>query len=61
MQDLFKKIYRMSLISSVLFFIFGLLLVFQTEGVIKTVSIVMGCLLLGLGIVPIANYFKNRN
>ncbi|MGN1001048.1 MAG: HdeD family acid-resistance protein [Bacilli bacterium] len=60
MQDLFKKIYRMSIVSSVLFLLFGLLLFMQTETVIKSVSIIMGCVLLVLGIVPIVNYFKNR-
>ena len=60
MQESLKKIYRVSLASSILFFIFGLFLVFQTENVIKTVSIIMGGLLLVIGIVPIVNYFKNR-
>lgn len=60
MQDLFKKIYRMSIVSSILFLLFGLLLFLQTEAVIKSVSIIMGCILLALGIVPIVNYFKNR-
>ena len=61
MQDVFKKIFRMSLVSSILFLLFGLLLIFQTEGVIKTVSIVIGSLLLIIGIFPIVNYFRNRN
>ena len=60
MQESLKKIYRVSLVSSILFLIFGLFLVFQTENVIRTVSIIMGGLLLVIGIVPIANYFKNR-
>ncbi len=61
MQDVFKKIFRMSVISSILFLIFGLLLVFQTDNVIKTVSIVVGGLLLIIGAFPIVNYFRNRN
>lgn len=60
MQESLKKIYRVSLVSSIIFLIFGLFLVFQTENVIKTVSIIMGGLLLLIGIVPIVNYFKNR-
>ena len=61
MQDMFKKVFRMSLISSVLFLIFGVLLIIQTENVIKTISIIIGGLLLIIGIFPIINYFKNRN
>ena len=60
MQESLKKIYRVSIVSAVIFLIFGLFLVFQTENVIKTVSIIMGSLLLIIGIVPIVNYFKNR-
>lgn len=61
MQDIFKKIFKMSIISSILFLLFGLLLIFQTENVIKTVSIVVGSLLLIIGVFPIINYFRNRN
>lgn len=60
MKDSLKRIYRVSLASSIIFLIFGLFLVFQTEGVIRTVSIFMGSLLFIIGIVPIVNYFKNR-
>jgi len=60
MESSLKKIYRVSIVSSIVFLIFGLFLVFQTENVIKTVSIIMGSLLLIIGIVPIVNYFKIR-
>lgn len=60
MQDIFKKVYRMSIISSIMFLIFGLLLIFQTQSVIKTISIIIGVILLIIGIFPIINYFKNR-
>lgn len=61
MESLFKKIYRMSLISSIVFFVFGLLLIFQTEGIIKTIAITIGAILLVIGIFPIVNYFRNRD
>ena len=60
MHDMFKKIYKVSIASSILFLIFGFLLIFQTERVIKTISIIIGVLLLIIGIFPIINYFKNR-
>ena len=60
MENLFKRIYRMSIISSLLFLVFGLFLVFQTDSVIKTVSIFIGCLLVIIGIFPIVNYFRYK-
>lgn len=60
MQESLKKIYRISLVSSIIFLAFGLLLFFETEGVIKIVSIFIGILLTVIGIVPIVNYFRNR-
>ena len=61
MKDLLKKVFLMSLVSSLLFFVFGLLLFLQADAVIKTVSVMIGIILVGLGIVPIVNYFKTRN
>lgn len=61
MKDLLKKVFLMSLVSSILFFVFGLLLFLQADAVIKTVSVMIGIILVGLGIVPIVNYFKTRN
>lgn len=61
MKDLLKKVFLMSLVSSILFFVFGLLLFLQTDAVIKTVSVMIGIILVGLGVVPIVNYFKTRN
>ena len=61
MKDLLKKVFLMSLVSSILFFAFGLLLFLQADAVIKTVSVMIGIILVGLGVVPIVNYFKTRN
>lgn len=60
MQEIFKKVYRISLISSIVFMVFGLLLIFQTESVIKTISLIIGTILLVIGVFPIVNYFRNR-
>lgn len=60
MKSLFNKIYIISLISSILFFVFGILLVMETQSVIKTVSIIIGTLLFIIGMIPIVNYFRNR-
>ena len=61
MKDLLKKVFLMSLVSSILFFVFGLLLFLQADTVIKTVSVMIGIILVGLGVVPIVNYLKTRN
>ena len=61
MKDLLKKVFLMSLVSSILFFVFGLLLFLQADAVIKTVSVMIGIILVGLGVVPIVNYFKTSN
>lgn len=61
MKEVFNKIFRVSLISSIMFLVFGILLTVKTESVIKTVSIVIGALLVIIGIIPIINYFRNRN
>ena len=61
MKDLLKKVFLMSLVSSILFFAFGLLLFLQADAVIKTVSVMIGIILVGLGVVPIVNYFKTIN
>ena len=61
MQDIFKRVFRMSIISSIMFLIFGFLLIFQTENVIKTISIIIGSILLVIGVFPIINYFRNRS
>ncbi|MDD6879276.1 MAG: DUF308 domain-containing protein [bacterium] len=60
MKDLFKKVYTASFISSMMFLIFGILLIIQTESVIKTISLFIGTILLVIGIFPIVNYFRNR-
>lgn len=60
MQEIIKKVYKTSFISSLIFFVFGLLLIFQTEGVIKSISIFIGSILLVIGVVLIIYYFRNR-
>lgn len=55
-----KKIYRISIISSILLFLFGLLLVLNAEGFIKSISAIIGIVLLLIGIFPIVDYFRYR-
>lgn len=55
-----KKVYRMSLISSIILFLFGLLLVLNAEGFIKSISAIIGIVLLLIGIFPVIDYFRYR-
>ena len=55
-----KKIYRMSLITSIALFLFGLLLILNSQGFIKSISTLIGVVLLLIGIFPVIDYFRYR-
>ncbi|MBP3635050.1 MAG: DUF308 domain-containing protein [Bacilli bacterium] len=55
-----KKVYRISIVSSILLLLFGLLLVFNAEGFIKSISAIIGVILLLIGIFPVVDYFRYR-
>lgn len=55
-----KKIYKMSLITSTLLFLFGLFLILNAEGFIKSVSTIIGIVLLLIGLFPVIDYFRNK-
>ena len=55
-----KRVYLASIIISILLFCFGLVLIFNSEGFIKSISTIMGIILLIIGILPVADFFRNR-
>lgn len=55
-----KKVYRMSMVSSIILFLFGLILILNTETFIKSVSAIIGVILLLIGIFPVIDYFRYR-
>lgn len=55
-----KKVYRMSIVSSIILFLFGLLLILNAEGFIKSISAIIGVILLLIGIFPVVDYFRYR-
>ncbi len=55
-----RRVFRASLITSILLFIFGLFLVFNSEGFIKSISTVLGIILLIIGVLPVADFFRYR-
>lgn len=60
MKEIFSKFYKVSIFSSIIFLIFGLLLYLSPEGIIATVSFVMGIFLLIVGIYSLIMYFKDK-
>ena len=55
-----KRIFRTSILTSVLLFLFGLVLIFNSEEFIKSITIIIGLILLIIGILPVASFFRYR-
>ena len=60
MKELFTNFFRISVFTSIIFMIFGLLLFFNPEGVIVTISCIIGAFLIMIGVSGIIMYFKDR-
>ena len=59
-MQIVKKIFGINLLTSVLFLIFGLFLVFKTEGTIQLIASLIGVILLLNGGFSFIKYFKNQ-
>ena len=55
-----KKVFNISMISSVLLFLFGLILAVNAEGFIKSITVAIGVILLLIGVFPVIDYFRYR-
>ena len=55
-----KKVFNISIISSVLLFLFGLILAVNAEGFIKSITVAIGVILLLIGVFPVIDYFRYR-
>ena len=55
-----KKVFNISMISSVLLFLFGLVLAVNAEGFIKSITVAIGVILLLIGVFPVIDYFRYR-
>ena len=55
-----KKVFNISVISSVLLFLFGLILAVNAEGFIKSITVAIGVILLLIGVFPVIDYFRYR-
>lgn len=56
-----KRLFGINMISSIIFLILGLLLVFKTEGTINLISSIIGCILLINGGFSTIKYFKEND
>lgn len=59
MDNLMKNLMKSSLLSSIALAILGLLLIFQSEVTIVTISYVLGAFLVAIGVIAILNYKKD--
>lgn len=61
MEKVMIKVYRSSLITSVILMIIGLLLVFEADSTIKSISYIIGGILILVGLFAILKFIKNLN
>ena len=59
MKDILKKSGYISLLSSIVFLLLGIIIVNHPEGTIKVVSYILGILFIVFGIIRIISYFKS--
>ena len=61
MEKLMKKFFRSSLITSIILVSLGLLLIFQSEMTIMTISYVIGGILVAVGVLAMIKFVQNTN
>lgn len=61
MKNLLKKAGFTSILSSIIFLILGIFLVVNPNAIVKTISYVVGILLIIIGIVKIISYFTSKD
>lgn len=61
MENLMKKFFRSSMITSLFLIILGILLIFQSELTIISISYVIGAVLVVIGVLAIIKFIRNTN
>lgn len=61
MEKLMKKFFRSSLITSLFLIALGLLLIFQSDAVIYSISYIIGGILIAIGVLAIIKFIQNTN
>lgn len=60
MEELFKKMMLPSIISSVVFLIVGVVIFINPETTLEIISIIVGCMIIGFGLIGILQYLANK-
>lgn len=60
MEKVLKAFYKSSLITSLILFILGILLIFESEATILSISYIIGGCLIAAGLTAIINFFRNK-
>ena len=61
MDKLMKKFFRSSIVTAVILIILGLLLIFQSEATIMTISYIIGGILIALGVLAVIKFIRGTN
>ena len=61
MDNLMKKFFRSSIVTSTILVILGMLLFFKSEATIITIAYIIGAILIAIGAVAIITFIKNTN
>lgn len=60
MEELFKKMMLPSIISSVVFLIVGVVIFINPETTLEIISVIVGCMIIGFGLIGILQYLANK-
>ena len=61
MSNLMKKMFKSSLLNSIMLVVLGFLLIFESEATIVSISYIIGAIIIVLGVVAGLKYVKNIN
>lgn len=61
MDKLMKKFFRSSIVTSTILIVLGLLLIFQSEVTIMTISYIIGGILIALGVLAVIKFIQGTN
>jgi len=61
MDKLMKKFFRSSIVTAIILIILGLLLIFQSEATIMTISYIIGGILIALGVLAVIKFIRGTN
>lgn len=61
MENLMKKFFRSSIITSLILIGLGMLLIFQSEATIISIAYVIGGILIAIGVLAVIKFVKNTN